>query len=846
MTVANNYVPARYVGNGSTVSFAVDWRLESADDFVVYQSVDGVQTVVNPSEYTTVNTSTQHGVVFNTAPADGTIIVITRETPQEQDTPYKTSSGFQAEKVEEDFDSLTMMVQELQQDVDRAVKVDETETITPEELRDNLFTAAENATAAATAAQASAAAASVSEINAQASENTASAYATSASTSSRNAATSEENARVYSERAVAAKQTAETWATDAGTAATNAQRAAEDASSQATSAAASRASASQSATAAADDASTARQKAAEAAASATAADNSATVAQSNATTAYNAQTSATQSAYYAEESATAAALSASDARNAESLARSNATNASNSAATATEMYNLTRGYASTAETSSTNAAASATLAQQWAVKMDGTVDSTEYSAKYYAYLAAQSAGAAGANTDLSNLTATGEAKFTAKQDVLTAGDYIEIDANSVISVEASTDSGLIGISEDYYRWFEPSSPGSLPSLILVYSRENTLSVGNKVWIVWNNTPFDNFDTEEYIDYRYTITQTSVDAQTGNITITTTKDTNVGTDIGGTTTVLSTPYHCIYTSASDEVLPSQKAVKTYVDNEVSDLQTAINAKAADNAVVHLANAETITGVKTFSNEPIISKQNAFININNPEIKKGTNPSAVNYWTIGFMDDGAQTGGGRIGSIEAEVDTNGRTKALMRAYKYVANNWTSVDFTLYYPLSGDPYAELPETQPNGDDNRNLGTASKRWKQLYAGTTTISTSDEREKQDIEAIPDEVLDAWGEVEFYQFKYKDAIAEKGEENARLHTGLIAQRIESIFTAHGLDAHKYGLLCYDEWEADEEEQTPAGNRYALRYEECLTMEAAYQRRRADRIEARLAALEARA
>ena len=140
-----------------------------------------------------------------------------------------------------------------------------------------------------------------------------------------------------------------------------------------------------------------------------------------------------------------------------------------------------------------------------------------------------------------------------------------------------------------------------------------------------------------------------------------------------------------------------------------------------------------------------------------------------------------------------------------------------------------------------------------QIYDGTGTINTSDERLKGNITAIPDDVLDAWGEVGWYQYQFKDAIAEKGE-SARLHTGAIAQRINSVFESHGLDASRYGLLCYDEWDADSavrDEQgnitTPArqaGNMYSLRYEEALCMEAAYQRRRADRLEERIARLEA--
>lgn len=40
-----------------------------------------------------------------------------------------------------------------------------------------------------------------------------------------------------------------------------------------------------------------------------------------------------------------------------------------------------------------------------------------------------------------------------------------------------------------------------------------------------------------------------------------------------------------------------------------------------------------------------------------------------------------------------------------------------------------------------------------------------------------------------------------------------------------------------------QEVRPAGDAYGLRYNEILCIEAAYQRRRADRLEARIAALE---
>ncbi len=211
------------------------------------------------------------------------------------------------------------------------------------------------------------------------------------------------------------------------------------------------------------------------------------------------------------------------------------------------------------------------------------------------------------------------------------------------------------------------------------------------------------------------------------------------------------------------------------------------------------------------------------------------------------------------------------------------------------SGDSF--LPAS-PSGSGNMSLGAASRLWSQLYAVTTTVSTSDERTKTALEAIPDAVLDAWGEVGFGQFRFLDAVTAKGDA-ARLHTGVIAQRVIEAFAAHSLDAADYGLLCHDTWEAEPEtvrvdrvlvkhavyEQVllreavldeegreiraavyidgeviepeeyedvttvtpgaPGGDRYGIRYEEALCFEAAYQRRRAARAEARLEVIEAR-
>jgi Chaperone of endosialidase/Right handed beta helix region len=149
------------------------------------------------------------------------------------------------------------------------------------------------------------------------------------------------------------------------------------------------------------------------------------------------------------------------------------------------------------------------------------------------------------------------------------------------------------------------------------------------------------------------------------------------------------------------------------------------------------------------------------------------------------------------------------------------------------------------PASDNNLPLGVPANRWSVVYAGTGTINTSDEREKQDIGDIPDDWLDAWADVRWVRFKYRDAVAEKAD-GARWHVGVVAQCVKEAFESRGLDAFELGLLCWDQWPAveaipevlgqDGEVIQPAqpgreaGERYGVRYEEALALEAALVRR----------------
>ena len=160
--------------------------------------------------------------------------------------------------------------------------------------------------------------------------------------------------------------------------------------------------------------------------------------------------------------------------------------------------------------------------------------------------------------------------------------------------------------------------------------------------------------------------------------------------------------------------------------------------------------------------------------------------------------------------------------------------------------------------------LGSASSTFKDIFSQNAVTVISDRTYKDEISSIVDEVLDVWGTVKFSQWKLKTAIAEKGSANARVHFGIVAQDIKEAFEAAGMDATDYGILIYNRWDAkpavpavpavldkDGVELSPAipeqpaveeGEVWMIRMEECLALEAAYQRRETDRLREKLQSL----
>lgn len=143
-----------------------------------------------------------------------------------------------------------------------------------------------------------------------------------------------------------------------------------------------------------------------------------------------------------------------------------------------------------------------------------------------------------------------------------------------------------------------------------------------------------------------------------------------------------------------------------------------------------------------------------------------------------------------------------------------------------------------EPWTTNTLNLGSTSLRWSTLWiAGGSVTNVSDENHKTDITPISDQERAVALELQknLKRFKFKDAVTEKGFEEARYHLGCIAQEVAQIFRDKGLDPFKYGMIGYDIWyeginpdtQDFERVDTPTDgyvkkDMYSIRYSELLS------------------------
>jgi len=141
MTISSTTTKNSYSGNGSTTTFAYGFYIPASTDIqVIVRSATGTETVkaegTGSTNYAITNVGNASGgnIVFVTAPASGETVVLRRNTAKTQATDYVANDPFPAETHEDALDKLTIIGQDLQEQVDRSLKLSRTNTMTSTEF----------------------------------------------------------------------------------------------------------------------------------------------------------------------------------------------------------------------------------------------------------------------------------------------------------------------------------------------------------------------------------------------------------------------------------------------------------------------------------------------------------------------------------------------------------------------------------------------------------------------------------------------------------------------------------------------------------------------------------------
>lgn len=201
MLVQNSIYKNKYIGDGITTKFPYQFPVLDASHIQVWRQTEDQSAldaaIVPSSEYSVSGAGESSGgdITFTVAPPAGTKITVMRSTPITQLYKYTELDSFPAASHENALAKLTLISQELSENLSRAIVVSPTDDQTPEELRDNIFKASDDSATSAEAAKASEDAAKVSETNAANSASAAADSAEAAATSATKAEASEANAK---------------------------------------------------------------------------------------------------------------------------------------------------------------------------------------------------------------------------------------------------------------------------------------------------------------------------------------------------------------------------------------------------------------------------------------------------------------------------------------------------------------------------------------------------------------------------------------------------------------------------------------------------------------------------
>jgi len=138
MTISTTTIKNSYSGNGVLTVFAYTFKIATTADIeVIIRSSTGSETVKDLTTHYSVSgagSASGGNVTMGTPPATGETLVIRRATTQTQAVDLVENDPFTADSVEGAFDKNLSIAQELQEELDRSIKVSRTTTIASSEI----------------------------------------------------------------------------------------------------------------------------------------------------------------------------------------------------------------------------------------------------------------------------------------------------------------------------------------------------------------------------------------------------------------------------------------------------------------------------------------------------------------------------------------------------------------------------------------------------------------------------------------------------------------------------------------------------------------------------------------
>ena len=140
MTISSTTVKNSYSGNGTLDTFNYTFKIfADADIQVIIRDATATETVKTlTTHYTVTGAGNANGgtIVFTSGniPTATETVVIRRASPQTQAIDYIANDPFPAESHEEGLDRSMMAIQQLQEEIDRSIKLSRTNTMTSTEF----------------------------------------------------------------------------------------------------------------------------------------------------------------------------------------------------------------------------------------------------------------------------------------------------------------------------------------------------------------------------------------------------------------------------------------------------------------------------------------------------------------------------------------------------------------------------------------------------------------------------------------------------------------------------------------------------------------------------------------